>query len=589
LTSVGFYSDRDETGVTPPNNPLLTESTLYAPFNDQNIWDDIQLCATHVDATTRAVSGGQIAAESGLGGSSPGSSVTTVAIRTPSRGTLALADTIGGFTCWDGVQGDNRLVFEIGATHVDTLNRSGENYLAQPFELDIRSLAVRSGIAFEDGNRVTMNVRRIRDACDDRLWGADDHELLRIHMDIEGPQGLVITHNMPDTVNAGDTVDLEVKVEMIDQFGVGSFEDGVTVNLSAAAGSATVDPASGETDVNGIFNTQVFVAPDPLPTNRALEPEAQLLVLSIIASGDGVDTTEVVESVLKSCVYSSLVANSQEELDAFDGVCRVENILQLGDDGSGTKINNLDALSNLMFAGAIAIDNTDLTSLDGLETVTMNSTSSLSILNNASLTNIDSLGSRAGIGVRSFVVLQIKNNPVLTSIGGVDNIIRPIGAEAFYLEIVGNSSLGSLSGLDRVTTVGSLLNIEDNDALTALTGLSPLNVATLTIDGNATLTSLSSLIVTAVTDSIAIRDNAALPNLDGLGRVTSLSDGCEISGNAELSDINGLQGLTTVGGLFAITKNPKLCTFPVWVNNVVAGSTDFSDNGTDPSCSPPAN
>jgi hypothetical protein len=587
LTSVGFYSDRDEVGITPPNNPLLTESSLYGPFTDQNIWDDIQLCATQMGVTTKVLSGGQLDTESGAGGSSPGSAVTSVDIRTPSRGTLVLDGGIGALTCWDDVQADNQVTFHIGGVTVGTWNRAGDEY-PTPLDLDIRSLG-----DFEDGTRVTMNVRRVRTACDNRLWGARDYEFLKINMDIEGPEGFTITHTLPDTVRAGDVVNFEVRVEIIDQLGLGSFDRGVDVSLSTVA-DVTLVPTAGQTDTNGVFNSRLEIPEDPVlaPGNKALGPANALLLISITANADGVDTTEVVQSVLKTCVVpGALVANSQEQLDTFDGVCQVKGTLHLGDDGSGTKINNLSALSELVFVEAIVIDDTDLTNLDGLEKLEPNSTCSIGIVNNASLTNIDSLGSAGNMTVESFITLQIKNNASLTSVAGLGNLIRPAGAFAFYVEVEGNNSLTSLSGLDNVRTAENLLRVTDNDALTSLSGLAPRDVGVLTIDGNALLESLFDSSVTAVNDSLAVRDNPLLTNLDGLGAVRSLTDGCEISGNAELSDIMGLQSLTTVGGWFIIKKNPKLCSLPAWVSGVTVppGQTDFTENGTDPSCSPPAN
>ncbi len=593
LTSVGFYADHDEVGVTPPNNPLLTEPSRYAQFTDQNIWDDIQLCATQVDVTTSALSGGQLAMESGGGNSSPGSYVTSIDIRTPSRGKLVVGGGIGAITCWNDVPGDNQVIFQIGGTQVHTINRSGEEYLTPPVEFDIRSLALSTGAEFDDGKRVTMLVRRTRNTCDDRLWGSRNYHLLQINMDIEGPAGLTVTHNTPDTVRAGETVPLEVTVEVIDQFGVGSFESGVSVSLSAVAGTAVVplDPATGQTDTNGVFNSQMIIPPDPASANKALSSAAQNLILTITANADGIDTTEVVEPVFETCVVrGALSANSQEELDAFDEVCRVEGTLQLGDDGSGTRISNLNALSNLTYAEAVVISNTALTSLDGLEKLALNTTASLSILNNASLANVDSLGSRAQGVTRVFVILQIKNNPSLTRIDGVDNLVRTTGATAAFLEVEGNGVLASLTGLQKVTSVGTLLNVTDNDLLTSLSGLVPTTVGILRIDGNALLKSLSTFVSTTVSDSLVIRDNPVLPNLNGLGLVRSLTNGCVISGNGDLVDIDGLQNLMSVGALFAITKNPKLCLpLPTWVDQVSAGSADFSENGTDSSCNPSMN
>ena len=107
--------------------------------------------------------------------------------------------------------------------------------------------------------------------------------------------------------------------------------------------------------------------------------------------------------------------------------------------------------------------------------------------------------------------------------------------------------LGSLAGLDGLTTVGQSLRVSRCDGLTDLTGLGGLSSATsfLEFDNNAGLTSVDGVGGSMTLDGrLIIEDNPLLQNLNGLAGLTQIgSSTLELSDNASLVDISGLDGI----------------------------------------------
>jgi hypothetical protein len=586
LTSVGFYAESDVPGVPAPRNPAIDEPALYGPFTDQDIWDDIQFCATNATIRTTVASGGTLVTAAAGGGTTPGSQTAAVSIRTPTRGKLILEGSIGGFTCWDDIAADNTLAFDIGTTRVRTLNRTGDEYLVPPVEFDIKQLAQQAGVVINDSSRVTMTVKRVRTNCDERLWGGAEYELLRINMEAEGPE-IVITHNLPAAVDPGDTVTLDANVELRDQLGVASIGAGVPLVVSAIG--ATVSPQSGVTDADGNFTTRLIIS-TVANASAALRAGSVDVFVSITAQVDGVTEHEIATATVSGCVVDgAVVVNSQEELNLYTGVCRIDQVLEINDDGSGAPITDLSPLSELTYvAFGISISGTSVTSLAGLEKVSLGEDASFHVFNNPNLVSLDGLASQGGSDLSSLIVVTISNNPSLTGIAGIRNLMHQSGVTAHFITISNNASLLSLTGLDNVTTSGQLLTISNNASLTSLAGLDLLQTANaVDIRGNLALASLAELSGTAVTGSLIVTGNPGLAQLAGLEAVTAVAAECDISSNAELVNIDGLMNLNGVGTLFSITNNPKLCMpLPAWVGAVTAPASAFDGNGTDPSCGP---
>jgi hypothetical protein len=175
------------------------------------------------------------------------------------------------------------------------------------------------------------------------------------------------------------------------------------------------------------------------------------------------------------------------------------------------------------------------------------------------------------------------------------------------LYIINNDALPNLEGL-RFTGDGTLLTIEDNDALTSLAGMQVPWLSRLAVIGNPNMTSLSGAPET-IRSELEIRDNPALTSVAGVDApynrfdllnndaLTSL-DGMVVSpgsalgslrieDNAALRSIRGLDAIATSNGGVSIQRNPVLpqCAAQAFSTRVTGGGTrTINGNDTSATC-----
>jgi len=171
-------------------------------------------------------------------------------------------------------------------------------------------------------------------------------------------------------------------------------------------------------------------------------------------------------------------------------------------------------------------DSASITNLDSLYPI--NYIYSLNIYNNAALTSLRGLDSLTSIGRD----LSLFNNASLTSLNGLNNLIS-IGE--LYVSYC--TSLTSLSSLERLTTVGNNLFIDNIPALTSLSGLDSLNF---------------------VGGTLLLYRNVELKNVDALGNLTSVGGVLDLGYNDALTSLGGLSNLTSVGGGLSVYYNSSL-------------------------------
>ncbi len=154
--------------------------------------------------------------------------------------------------------------------------------------------------------------------------------------------------------------------------------------------------------------------------------------------------------------------------------------------------------------GDVMIDGDDITNLNGLNVLT-------AIWGHLSIGNTPN------------------NNPVLTSLSGLDNITY-IGGN---LLICGNNALTNLTGLEGLDSI-EMLRIVSNDALTSLVGVEGLtSIGDLEINENNTLVSLTGLEGLTSVEYLSLMRNNTLAYLTGLE-------------NIEGGSINGLYIYTNI-------------------------------------------
>ena len=174
--------------------------------------------------------------------------------------------------------------------------------------------------------------------------------------------------------------------------------------------------------------------------------------------------------------------------------------------------------------GTVTISGTDITNLNGLNTLTSIG-ENLYIWENSQLISLIGLNSVTSIGQ----ALAIQNNEYLPNLSGLDNLSSING----WLSIGGNPVLISLMGLNSLISGVGPLGIRDNDALTSLTGIDNIelgsSVNSIEIYGND---SLSTCEVHSVCDYLLapygygnIYDNAP-----GCNSQSEVEEACETIG-----------------------------------------------------------
>lgn len=264
LTSTGFLAGRDIIGVpaprpcddyfTPPRCPTVRQISWYS---DRAIYEDLQFAGTNVMIDAVTASDGVL--DSGTAeGVGMGDVANQPELDCPTRGVVRLTGLLQGMTCWDDIEADKEMIVAVNSVDVMTLRRpvGGDNYLADPAELLIADL-VSAGVTIpKEGSFAELTVRRKRTECDERLWGPEEFELFTAKLNWKNPT-IEAAVQMPASVTPGETVDVSVRVKVIDQLGQAGFFDGIDVVLQGAGG--TLEQLSGQTDSQGYFRTRLAV------------------------------------------------------------------------------------------------------------------------------------------------------------------------------------------------------------------------------------------------------------------------------------------------------------------------------------------
>ncbi|MFA5418936.1 MAG: T9SS type A sorting domain-containing protein, partial [Bacteroidales bacterium] len=226
--------------------------------------------------------------------------------------------------------------------------------------------------------------------------------------------------------------------------------------------------------------------------------------------------------------------------------------------------------------GNITINGSDITSLEGLSTVSSIG-GYLVIYQNDALENLTGLDSVNYIGE----ALAIYWNDSLNTLAALSKLTAIGGSLQF-----GGNNLMSLSGLDNLTEIGGSLIISG----TKLTNLSALSNVTalergIDLDNNDALINLSGLNnITSIGGELSICNNDNLINLSGLENVTSIEGNLLIGvmpygGNQSLTNLSGLDNVINVGGDLLIYNNNSLVSLTALSNlTSLGGHLEIFDN-----------
>ena len=201
--------------------------------------------------------------------------------------------------------------------------------------------------------------------------------------------------------------------------------------------------------------------------------------------------------------------------------------------------------------GFVQVIGDNITNLDSLIGVTSIGDLGLWIIECTSLGSLSGLDNLRTIGLN----LVIKDNDALTDLSGLNNIMH-IGQN---MTISDNDGISNLSGLDSLSHVEYILKISNNDNLIDLTGIENIDtIGYLRIRDNMSLMNLTGLeIQSSALVGLNIINNNSLSSLVNLESINLVEEYCNIIGNNSLTDLNGLNNINSMGSL-AINENISL-------------------------------
>ena len=275
-----------------------------------------------------------------------------------------------------------------------------------------------------------------------------------------------------------------------------------------------------------------------------------LILLILFVSCSKEDTTNQTE-------FLFYIINDQDDVDQFKAT-KIYGNLEI--DGEG--IQNLSRLSTLTSVGAIVIENTQLTDLQGLHNLQY-LTGKVHLENNPILEDVSALSNIS----TQIITLELIKNPSLNDITGLNiaetaDRIRIENMPIQNLDVFTNikyvndlilrelQQLNSIEGLIGLENINDYLMLEGISRLNSLNGFNniqsldiDLNFVDLHIDDFQGFNGLTSC------KSINISNMSELQTLNGFDNLELVSGPINISDCSQIDSFDGFPVLTSAGGL----------------------------------------
>lgn len=285
----------------------------------------------------------------------------------------------------------------------------------------------------------------------------------------------------------------------------------------------------------------------------------------LLLRGQDINNLNCLSSLVKT---TTIVIKNNSQLNSLNGLQNVQTLRVRVE--NNPLLENLQGIGQIIDSGTTSIysalvikNNSNLKSLSGIGQLPPNT--DLLIEDNSELISLNGLQTTT---ISSLGWWRIFNNPKLESLLGLENL-----EEIYHLSIVGNTLLTDLK-LTSLTNVIKQLDIGTNNSLVDLSSISQLQSAHF----------------------LTIGSNNSLQNLNGLQNLTTVTQ-LSITANEILQDISQISNLEEVVTKIDIHSNPSLMNFCViydlYVSGVLlnAGDWDIQFNGYSPdiingNCSP---
>jgi hypothetical protein len=354
---------------------------------------------------------------------------------------------------------------------------------------------------------------------------------------IDGNEFLTNLHGLHNlkTVDVGISMSENSLLTSLDGFdslestGQFSMWDGVLTDISALGSLRTCGPmvikGQNLTSLNGLQNLTSMA-------RLVLSSNEQLSDLSALSGPRTIGVS------LELYQNHSLTSLSGMEDVHFSDTTDIQIIAS-----SLTSLAGLPAADSL---GSVSLsDNPQLSDISAL--ASLRKLDGLQLLNMPMITSLDAFSQITSIGY-----ISIQNNVALTGLHGLHNIT----SISSFISIA-RQPFADLSGLENVVSIGHL-NITDNANLTSLNGLQSIQYITgapsvpdtsaLTLSLNPVLKDISALNrVTSLGGTLKIEQCDALKDLHGLEGITSVGGGLAFIQNKSLETLSALSNVTSVG------------------------------------------
>jgi hypothetical protein len=213
-------------------------------------------------------------------------------------------------------------------------------------------------------------------------------------------------------------------------------------------------------------------------------------------------------------------------------------------------LKSFDGLQNIALMHELAVRNTGLPDLSGLDN--LQSLQTLSLHNNGNLQSLSGLKALSRIDA----MLGISGHPKLETLAGT----AMIGTQIKMVTIENNARLKDLAILNSLETPGHI-SIKNNNGLMTLDDLKNVKKFeySFEISNNMKLETLGNLSqLESIGRDFILNGNAVLKSLSGLPKLSHIGANLDIISNYRLQTLEGLEALKTVAGRITIRYNMKL-------------------------------
>nr|MDJ0657348.1 hypothetical protein [Xanthomonadales bacterium] len=196
-----------------------------------------------------------------LGASGPGDCSVLANLSAPADGFIDVEGAIYSFFCFGGSGGsqfeDQTLEIRANDVLLKSLTPPQNGlFLATPVDLSMEQILGDLGLAPIADQTFTLTVNRIAPACQGD-YGTSPYPLFRAEVTTIGPEAPEVEIDLASELAYWETHPFAVVVGLNGLVDKGSPPGGAAVSLTAVG--ATLDPAAGETDDQGLFESTLII------------------------------------------------------------------------------------------------------------------------------------------------------------------------------------------------------------------------------------------------------------------------------------------------------------------------------------------